>query len=66
EAAVERARGAARDAFRFVHVSTDEVFGSLGEEGVFRADTPYDPSSPYSASKAGSDHLVRAWHRTYG
>ncbi len=58
--------GAARDAFRFVHVSTDEVFGSLGEEGVFRADTRYDPSSPYSASKAGSDHLVRAWHRTYG
>ncbi|MFW6331553.1 MAG: dTDP-glucose 4,6-dehydratase [Gemmatimonadota bacterium] len=56
----------ARDAFRFVHVSTDEVFGSLGEEGAFRPDTPYDPSSPYSASKAGSDHLARAWHRTYG
>jgi dTDP-glucose 4,6-dehydratase len=51
---------------RFVHVSTDEVFGSLGDEDKFRVDTPYDPSSPYSASKAGSDHLVRAWHRTYG
>ncbi|HUG40832.1 MAG TPA: dTDP-glucose 4,6-dehydratase [Longimicrobiales bacterium] len=58
--------GAAREAFRFVHVSTDEVFGSLGESGRFREDSPYDPSSPYSASKAGSDHLVRAWHRTYG
>ena len=53
-------------AFRFVHVSTDEVFGSLGKNGVFTESTPYDPSSPYSASKAGSDHLVRAWHRTYG
>jgi len=51
---------------RFHHVSTDEVFGSLGPEGSFREDTPYDPSSPYSASKAASDHLVRAWHRTYG
>jgi dTDP-glucose 4,6-dehydratase len=51
---------------RFVHVSTDEVFGSLGDDGMFSADTPYDPSSPYSASKAGADHLVRAWHRTYG
>jgi dTDP-glucose 4,6-dehydratase len=51
---------------RFLHVSTDEVFGSLGEEGAFTEDTPYDPSSPYSASKAGSDHLVRAYHRTYG
>lgn len=58
--------GAVRDAFRFVHVSTDEVFGSLGEEGAFRPETPYDPSSPYSASKAGSDHLARAWHRTFG
>ena len=58
--------GAARDAFRFVHVSTDEVFGSLGETGQFTERTPYDPSSPYSASKAGSDHLARAWHRTYG
>jgi dTDP-glucose 4,6-dehydratase len=52
--------------FRLVHVSTDEVFGSLGAEGYFREDTPYDPSSPYSASKAGSDHLARAWQRTYG
>ncbi len=52
--------------FRFHHVSTDEVFGSLGEEGSFTEETPYDPSSPYSASKASSDHLVRAWHRTYG
>lgn len=52
--------------FRFVHISTDEVFGSLGPVGEFREDSPYDPSSPYSASKASSDHLVRAWHRTYG
>lgn len=52
--------------FRFLHVSTDEVFGSLGAEGFFTEDTPYDPSSPYSASKAAADHLVRAWHRTYG
>lgn len=51
---------------RFHHVSTDEVFGSLGESGFFTEETPYDPSSPYSASKAGSDHLVRAWARTYG
>ncbi len=56
----------AREAFRFLHVSTDEVFGSLGAEGAFRPDTPYDPSSPYSASKAGSDHLVRAWNRSFG
>ncbi|MDB4915339.1 MAG: rmlB [Gemmatimonadetes bacterium] len=55
-----------RDRFRFVHVSTDEVFGSLGEHGFFNEATPYDPSSPYSASKAASDHLVRAWTRTYG
>ena len=55
-----------RDAFRFLHVSTDEVYGSLGEEGLFREDTPYDPSSPYSASKASSDHLASAWYRTYG
>jgi dTDP-glucose 4,6-dehydratase len=53
-------------AFRFHHVSTDEVFGSLGEEGLFREDTAYQPNSPYSASKAASDHLVRAWHHTYG
>ncbi len=52
--------------FRFMHISTDEVFGSLGSEGLFREDTPYAPSSPYSASKAGSDHLVRAWGHTYG
>ena len=52
--------------FRFHHVSTDEVYGSLGDEGFFTEDTPYDPSSPYSASKASSDHLVRAWHRTFG
>jgi dTDP-glucose 4,6-dehydratase len=58
--------GAAREQFRFHHVSTDEVFGSLGHDGYFTEETPYDPSSPYSASKAASDHLVRAWHRTYG
>jgi len=52
--------------FRFLHVSTDEVYGSLGDDGLFEETTPYDPSSPYSASKAGSDHLVTAWHRTYG
>ncbi len=51
--------------FKFLHVSTDEVFGSLGINGKFVENTRYDPSSPYSASKAGSDHLVRAWHRTY-
>lgn len=54
------------DAFRFHHISTDEVFGSLGAEGQFTEDTPYDPRSPYSASKAASDHLVRAWGETYG
>lgn len=58
--------GEARDRFRFHHISTDEVYGSLGEEGFFTEHTAYDPSSPYSASKASSDHLVRAWHRTYG
>lgn len=52
--------------FRFLHVSTDEVYGSLGSDGLFTERTAYDPSSPYSASKAGSDHLVNAWHRTYG
>lgn len=51
---------------RFHHISTDEVFGSLADTGYFDENTPYDPSSPYSASKAGSDHLVRAWHRTFG
>ena len=54
------------ETFRFHHISTDEVFGSLGAEGQFTEDTPYDPRSPYSASKAASDHLVRAWHETYG
>jgi dTDP-glucose 4,6-dehydratase len=58
--------GEARDGFRLLHVSTDEVYGSLGDEGLFHEETPYDPSSPYSASKAASDHLVIAWHRTYG
>ena len=56
----------AKKHFRFHNVSTDEVFGSLGEQGMFTEETPYDPSSPYSASKAGSDHLVRAWQRTFG
>ncbi|SCY91880.1 dTDP-glucose 4,6-dehydratase [Paracoccus tibetensis] len=54
------------EGFRFHHISTDEVFGSLGPEGQFTEDTSYDPRSPYSASKAGSDHLVRAWAETYG
>ena len=70
---LEAARGywsgldaAQREAFRFLHVSTDEVYGSLGEDGLFEETTPYDPSSPYSASKAASDHLAKAWHRTYG
>jgi len=55
-----------RNGFRFLHVSTDEVFGALGDQGVFTESTPYAPSSPYSASKASSDHLVRAWRETYG
>ena len=55
-----------REAFRFLHVSTDEVYGSLGETGKFSETTPYAPNSPYSASKAASDHLVRAFHHTYG
>lgn len=58
--------GAEREGFRFLHVSTDEVFGSLGPAGSFIETTPYAPNSPYSASKAGSDHLVRAWHHTFG
>ena len=58
--------GAAKDAFRFLHISTDEVYGELGPDGQFSETSPYDPNSPYSASKAGSDHLARAWHRTYG
>ncbi len=57
---------ARRDGFRFHHVSTDEVFGSLGPDGAFSESSPYDPSSPYAASKASADHLVRAWRRTYG
>ena len=56
----------AKEAFRFLHVSTDEVYGSLGESGRFTEQTPYAPNSPYSASKAASDHLVRAFHHTYG
>ena len=70
---LEAARGywssldpAAKAAFRFHHVSTDEVFGSLGATGLFVETSPYQPNSPYSASKAASDHLVRAWHHTYG
>ncbi len=57
---------AGKAGFRFLHVSTDEVYGSLGDDGLFEETTPYDPSSPYSASKAASDHLAKAWHRTYG
>lgn len=56
----------AKTAFRFHHISTDEVYGSLGDTGLFTEETPYDPRSPYSASKAGSDHLVSAWGHTYG
>jgi dTDP-glucose 4,6-dehydratase len=70
---LEAARGywqarppAERSRFRFLHVSTDEVFGSLGASGHFTESTPYAPSSPYAASKAGADHLVRAWHPTFG
>ena len=58
--------GSQKSDFRFLHVSTDEVYGSLGEDGLFSETTPYDPSSPYSASKAAADHLASAWHRTYG
>ena len=72
-ALLEAARGywngldaTAKAAFRFLHVSTDEVYGSLGDDGLFTETTPYDPSSPYSASKAASDHLAKAWERTYG
>jgi dTDP-glucose 4,6-dehydratase len=61
-----RLEPARRERFRFLHVSTDEVYGSLDEEGLFTEETPYDPSSPYSASKASSDHLAKAWQRTYG
>ncbi len=62
----ESLEGAEKDTFRFLHVSTDEVYGSLGDEGLFHETTAYDPSSPYSASKAAADHLAIAWHRTYG
>ena len=58
--------GDAKSTFRFQHISTDEVYGSLGTDGLFTERTPYDPRSPYSASKAASDHLVRAWYHTYG
>ena len=58
--------GKKKDNFRFLHVSTDEVYGSLGKDGFFTEETPYDPRSPYSSSKAASDHLVRAWFHTYG
>ena len=63
---LQSASEAARTAFRFLHVSTDEVYGSLGPEGAFTEATPYAPNSPYSASKASADHLVRAYHETYG
>jgi dTDP-glucose 4,6-dehydratase len=69
EVARDYARGlvdAERTAFRFLHVSTDEVYGTLGPEGLFREDTPYAPNSPYAASKASADHLVRAYCHTYG
>jgi dTDP-glucose 4,6-dehydratase len=62
----ETLRSSKRDGFRFHHVSTDEVFGALGETGKFNLHTPYDPRSPYSASKASADHLVRSWYHTYG
>ncbi|QDM33328.1 dTDP-glucose 4,6-dehydratase [Tardiphaga sp. vice352] len=61
-----KTRAASAVDFRFIHVSTDEVYGSLGPDGLFTETTPYDPSSPYSATKAASDHLAKAWHRTYG
>lgn len=59
-------KGSEKEQFRFIHVSTDEVFGALGEHGKFSEITPYAPNSPYSASKAGSDHLARSWFHTYG
>ena len=62
----EQLIGEKKSAFRFLHISTDEVYGSLGDAGYFTEDTPYAPNSPYSASKASSDHLVRAWFHTYG
>jgi dTDP-glucose 4,6-dehydratase len=65
-ALLAEAGAAERERFRFVHVSTDEVYGSLGPAGAFREDAPYAPNSPYAASKAAADHLVRAWRETYG
>ncbi len=62
----EKGSGELQRRFRFVHISTDEVYGSLGATGVFTEDTPYAPNSPYAASKASSDHFVRAWHKTFG
>ena len=59
-------KASGKEAFRFLHVSTDEVYGELGEDGLFTEETPYQPSSPYSSSKAASDHLARAWYHTYG
>jgi dTDP-glucose 4,6-dehydratase len=58
--------GEQQESFRFHHISTDEVFGSLGPDSLFTEESSYDPNSPYSASKASADHLVRAWHTTYG
>jgi len=66
EAARKYWKESGKESFRFHHISTDEVYGDLGPEGLFTETTPYAPSSPYSSSKASSDHLVRAWHRTYG
>ncbi len=63
---LDRLDAPARTRFRFLHVSTDEVYGSLGATGLFSEDTPYAPNSPYAASKASADHLVRAWHETFG
>ena len=65
QAVAEGLSGERREAFQMHHISTDEVFGSLGAEGRFSETTPYDPRSPYSASKAASDHLVQAWHHTF-
>ncbi len=62
----DQLEGSSKAQFRFHHISTDEVFGSLGETGAFTEETAYQPNSPYSASKSSSDHLVRAWHHTYG
>lgn len=62
----QKLEGEEKDNFRFLHVSTDEVYGELGKTGFFTEETPYDPRSPYSSSKASSDHLVRAWYHTYG